>query len=393
MVSLMLVAFAMSLIAFGHYTRRVRVEGVMMPMTGISRIASPHSGWISKQWVEDGDKVRLGQPLYTVRLDNTTSNGSTEAAVISLLKEKLEILRADIVRQDAINHQKKAGLENVRRSIDTEARQVDEQIALASEHVEVLKAMAQKQMANLKRGFARDSDYEPRLQNVMSQQAQIEQLKRDQAEIQTRLQDTLAQLAAFDLNAASEMSRMKQGVIEIEQQLSETEAKWEITLTAPRDGTVTAMIGHVGQSVSNGAPLLSVLPAGDPLSAQLLIPSNAIGFVKQGQRVLLRYDAFPYQKFGQYSGTVVAISGTTLSPDETQISGLGRPEAGQKEQMYRITVRPDQPAVQVYGKSLPIQAGMRLEASILTDSRPLYQWILDPLYSLGRATSADGPAE
>jgi len=389
-VSLLVVAFAVLLIVFGHYTRRVRVEGAMMPSTGISRIASPQNGWISKQWVNDGDKVLLGQPLYTIRLDNTTSNGSTEEAVIALLREKREALRADLGRQGAINQKKKAGLEQVRQSIEAEGRQVDDQIALASEHSELLKAMAEKQKANLKRGFAKDSDYESRLQNVMSQQAQIEQLKRDRAEIQTRLQDTLTQLASFDLNADSEISKMKQDIIEVEQRLSESEAKWEITLTAPRDGTVTALIAHAGQTVVSGASLLSVLPAGDPLAAQLLVPSSAIGFVKEGQRVLLRYDAFPYQKFGQYPGTVSAVSGTTLSADETQMSGLARPEAGQREEMYRVTVQPDHPVVQAYGISMTIQPGMRLEASILADSRPLYQWVLDPLYSLGRATSADG---
>ncbi|MCL6650866.1 hypothetical protein A6R70_01005 [Agrobacterium rubi] len=94
----------------------------------------------------------------------------------------------------------------------------------------------EKQKVNLKRGFSKDSDYEPPRQNVTSQQAQIEELKRDRAEIRTRLQDTLAELASFDLNAASEMSRMKQGVIEIEQQLSETEAKWDLPLRPPEMG-------------------------------------------------------------------------------------------------------------------------------------------------------------
>ncbi|WP_197434502.1 HlyD family efflux transporter periplasmic adaptor subunit (plasmid) [Agrobacterium vitis] len=389
-VSLLLVAAAVLMITFGHYARRVRVEGIMMPLTGISRIASPQNGWISKQWVNDGDKVFLGQPLYTLRLDITASSGSTEEAVIALLREKRGVLRADLGRQDAINREKKAGLEHVRQSVEAEGRLIDDQIALASEHVDLLKAMADKQKANLKRGFAKDSDYEPRLQNVMSQQAQIKQLMRDRAEIETRLQDTLSQLASFDLNAASELSKMKQEIIDVEQRLSESEAKWEITLTAPRDGTVTALIGHVGQTVSSGAPLLSVLPEGDPLSAQLLVPSSAIGFVKEGQRVLMRYDSFPYQKFGQYRGVVAAISGTTLSGEEMQVSGLGTPEAGQREHMYRVTVHPDQPAVLAYGKLVSIQPGMKLEASILADARPLYQWILDPLYSLGRATSTDG---
>ena len=48
-------------------------------------------------------------------------------------------------------------------------------------------------------------------------------------------------------------------------------------------------------------PLLSILPAGSKLEAQLFTPSRSIGFVRVGQQVLLRYQAFPYQKFGHHT--------------------------------------------------------------------------------------------
>lgn len=356
-----------------------------MPSTGLSRVTAAQSGWISKQWVADGDHVQLGQTLYTLRLDGTTSSGSSGEATVSLLREKIGILRADLLRQAEINDEKKRSLDKARKSTEAEARQIDTQIALAMEHAELLNALADKQKANLKRGLIRDADYEPRLQNLLSQQAQIEQLKRDRAEIQTRLDDVTAQLDSFDLNAASQASKMKQAIIEAEQNLSENEARFEIVIKAPRTGTVTAVVGHEGQTVVGNMPLLTILPDADPLAAQLFVPSSAIGFIREGQRVLVRYDSFPYQKFGQYPGTVIAVSRTTLSVDGISAAGLDVPDKSSGTQMYRVTVRPDDAAVRAYGKTMPLQVGMNLEASVLTDTRPLYQWILDPLYSLGTA--------
>lgn len=385
-VSLIIVGLAVLLLTFGHYTRRVRVEGVVMPSAGITRLLAPDSGWISKQWVKEGEAVRQGQPLYLLRLDNMTSAGSTGERIIALLRDKRIILEDKVERQEALNKEKKAALEAVRDDIVAEGKQINSQIALATEHLQLLNEMAEKQKANLKRGFAKDSDYEPRLQSYMAQQAQLEQLRRDRAELQTRLQDTISQLASFDLTAASELSQSRQELIDVEQGLADAQSKWEITLTAPRDGIVSAMIGLEGQTVSIGMPLLSVIPKGDALSAQLLVPSNAIGFVKEQQRVLMRYDPFPYQRFGQYLGTVAAISGSTMSADELRVAGLEASDAGQRDQMYRVTVQPDLISVKAYGKSVPLQPGMRLEASIMTDTRPLYQWILDPIYSLTRTT-------
>jgi len=57
-------------------------------------------------------------------------------------------------------------------------------------------------------------------------------------------------------------------------------------------------------------------PDGVPLEAELLIPSAAVGFVRAGQRVALRYEAFPYQKFGLQGGRVRQISQSALSQAE-----------------------------------------------------------------------------
>src|SRR5205823_14707037 len=105
--------------------------------------------------------------------------------------------------------------------------------------------------------------------------------------------------------------------------------------------------------------------------AELLAPSSAVGFIAQGQRVLLRYNAFADQKFGQCGGGVTGVSQAALSDEEVK----ALPIEAQKATYYRVVVKPDNEFVNVYGRRQPLRASMQVEAYVLLDRRPLYQWI------------------
>ena len=129
-----------------------------------------------------------------------------------------------------------------------------------------------------------------------------------------------------------------------------------------------------GQAVQVGQPLMSLLPDGSQLQAQLLVPSAAVGFIEPGDRVLLRYQAYPYQKFGHHGGKVIRVSRSAITP--TSENGQGT------EPYYRVLVALDRQSITAYGKSEPLRPGMRLDADILGERRKLYEWVLEPLYSL-----------
>jgi membrane fusion protein len=149
-----------------------------------------------------------------------------------------------------------------------------------------------------------------------------------------------------------------------------------VVITAPADGTVTTILAQVGQSATPGTPLLSILPAGAELEAHLLVPTRAAGFIRQDQTVALRYQAFPYQRFGHYLGEVREVGRTILQPQE---AALPLPV---QEPVYRITVKLPAQRVQAYGQSLALQSGMVLDADIWVDRRRLIEWVVGPLLSV-----------
>ena len=120
-------------------------------------------------------------------------------------------------------------------------------------------------------------------------------------------------------------------------------------------------------------PLMSILADDAVFEARLLVPSRAIGFVRAGQPVRLRYAAFPHQSYGTYAARVSEISRATLRPDEL---AAGLPLT---EPVYRVTAKLDAQTVRARGGEQPLQAGMLLEADIVLEQRPLWAWMFQPL--------------
>jgi membrane fusion protein len=150
----------------------------------------------------------------------------------------------------------------------------------------------------------------------MAAKNSLEELKTTQIRLQAQLIDTKYQLGTNDLQTGNEIDALKAKIAEIDQQIATSEARHSIEIRAPAAGAVTAVIGHPGQLVAAGSPMLTIVPQNSRMQAELLAPSSAIGFIHVGQRVLLRYSAFPYQKFGQYWGTVVGVSRAALPQQE-----------------------------------------------------------------------------
>jgi membrane fusion protein len=146
-------------------------------------------------------------------------------------------------------------------------------------------------------------------------------------------------------------------------------------LRAPSSGRVTAIQANLGHRVTD-KPLLTILPADAQFKAELFIPTRAIGFIKPGQSVLLRYSAFPYQRFGLYKGTIDKVTEVILTPEELRVP------VKLEEPVYRVSVTPEKQAITAYGRQFNLQAGMLLEASIILEGRSLGEWLLAPIYSL-----------
>lgn len=157
-----------------------------------------------------------------------------------------------------------------------------------------------------------------------------------------------------------------------------TEALATVLVRAPQAGVVSGVTTQPGQTVAAGQVLANLSPAGSPLVAELYASSRAAGFARPGMPVQIRYQAYPFQKFGQFQGTVSEVSRSPLA-DASMAEGARRPG----EALYRIRVALARQDISLAGEARPLMAGMALDASLLLETRKLYEWVLEPLYGIG----------
>jgi membrane fusion protein len=121
---------------------------------------------------------------------------------------------------------------------------------------------------------------------------------------------------------------------------------------------------------------MTIVPEGAEMVAVLYVPSRGIGFLQPGQEVRLRYDAFPFQRFGAANARVKSISQTVLRPEEVNAA------VQLQEPAYTVVTILDDQQMAAYGKTYSLHPGMALTADIVAEERSFAAWLFEPLLAL-----------
>ncbi|KVR60814.1 anibiotic ABC transporter [Burkholderia ubonensis] len=379
---------AVSVAAFmvlGTYTKRERVMGQLVPSAGVLNVSPPVTGTVERIEVREGQRVRAGDSLITVSAEVATSLGDAREMVRTQLETQRERLRSDLSGQTVLAEEAIRGLKDRAATLERQLRELQMQHTHRVRQVELARSQLEKLSMMRTQGYASNSQVDQQEASVLDAEARLQDSVRAQLDVQGQLIQARQQLREQPLNARQQRNEMGRKLAETEQAIVENEARRSVVLRAPADGVVGAILFKVGQIINAGQTAASVLPADGRLEAQLMVPSRAIGFIHPGQTVVLRYEAYPYQKFGQQYGRVSGISRSALSPQEVATL-TGQPNV--QEQHYRLTVTLDRQDIAVYDRTERLRPGMALDADLLLDRRTLIEWVLEPIYALGRRVSA-----
>jgi hemolysin D len=358
--------------------------------------------------VSPGDLVRGGQPLAT--LDPTFSKADVNA-----LRTRVETLETAIARIDAelsgrdfvasdranpfelvqvkLFAERKAYYEATLRNYGAELAGLRSEIetdaadeALLSKRLETLRSI------EAMRGELFDMQVGSRLNLLSSRDARLQveaslsHIRGDQIDLADKLEKARAQRAAF-------IEDFRRTTL---QELVDTLSKWDaaaeelkkaelrehlVVLTSPIDAVVLD-IAHrsIGSVVREAETLFELVPQGVPLQAEVNVDSKDIGEVAVGQAVRLKFDAFPFQKYGTASGIVRVISQDSFqSPNggvrDTEREGDGRAA----KPFYRVLVDLTDMRLRKLPKNFHMLAGMSLTAEMKAGRRSVISYFLYPL--------------
>jgi membrane fusion protein len=370
-------AAIISFLVLAHYTRKEHVTGYLAPSAGLIKVFTPQLGTVVAQHVAEGQTVAQGEVLLVVSSERATATTQqAQAQMLQQLRERRDSLRQELDKRAGIDELAAEALRKRIHTLQAELEQAQRQIELQRSGVASAVRTVQRHERLVTSGFVSQATLQQKQEELLDRRSQLVASQRSVVALTRDLDAARLELASSALTKSNNAAAIERQISELEQQLTDVDSRREVVITAPADGTVTTILAQVGQSAAPGTPLLSILPAGAELEAHLLVPTRAAGFIRPDQTVALRYQAFPYQRFGHYLGEVREVGRTILQPQE---AALPLPV---QEPVYRITVKLPAQRVQAYGQSLALQSGMVLDADIWVDRRRLIEWVVDPLLSV-----------
>ncbi len=377
LLALALVVCVAAFLILGQHVRKVRVQGLLVPSQGLLAAVSPNTGVVTGVKVAEGDRVDAQQPLIEIASSVESprwSTGDAGATVAGQLERQRALIEADMdvlqtagVRDaDALRERLTAlrgELATAERTLQLRERQATQ----ARELLERIRPLQRERIVS----DVQIAQYET---DATEARAAAEDARQTLSQTQRRLADAEAGVATQRSTSALRRHDLQRRLADLSQVAARNAADGGALVRAARRGVVSGLAVESGQSVTRGQRLLSLIPEGSVLRAELWAPSDAIGELSPGTRVALRYHAFPFRRYGVQSGRVLSVSRSALSPEEIQRRNGMKTNAP----AYRVVVALDPQTNRADGQALPLRASMTLDADLLLERRRLYEYVLFP---------------
>lgn len=379
-----LTAFAVGIVVvlllftfFAELARKAQVRGYLAPSAGLIKVYAPSAGTLMERRVSEGQTVRRGDALFVVSPEGaSTQLAETQAQALAQIDQRLKNLDRERADQQRLAEVQAHSLRESLVSRERELRELDDSLVLQKERAAGAERIARRHAELLERHFVSQIDADQKHAEMLEQQSRLQELRRSRTQLEREIKAQRQELATAEISARQRLSEIERELLALAQERTEYQTRRAVVITAPADGTVTAISGEIGQTITDRTSLLAILPKDAELQAKLLVPSSSIGFIDIGDRVGLRYQAFPYQRFGSFNGQIVEIARTLMAPEDLDLP------VEAKEPFYRVTVRLGAQQVQTAAMSFPLQAGMQLDADLTLESRRLIEWAIEPLQSV-----------
>ncbi|BCB27652.1 secretion protein [Sulfurimicrobium lacus] len=386
------VLLAIALVSYGilgTYAKKSRVNGILVSQGGELNVTAPSFGRIVELRIKEGQAVRTGETLMILNIDRPTefANGTKETA--ALISEQIENKRIAFASQrqskESFARLQKQTIEFRLRSQGIELENIEDEIALQKRRRDLAATSVQRYEKLVLNKFVSAIQVQQQQEILIDQDSKLKSLERTLTGIKKEQAASAIALRQADIQLASELAVMDQELASLNQESTENAAKRSSAITATRPGTVSAIAVTLGQTVSSGQNLVAIQPESSKLEAHLYIPTHTVGFIKEGQHVLVRYAAFPYQKFGLYQGKLSTVSQSAFAPNDLPPSLqtlFGRQNT--PESLYRVTVSLNDQEIVAFGQRHPLRPGMALEADIVQEKRTIIEWLFEPLFAFSQ---------
>jgi hemolysin D len=391
---------ALAWAVFGKVDVVASAQGRLIPVDNVKLIQSSDAGVVRSILVRDGQEVRKGQVL--VELDPTATAADTAQARSALQTAQLEVARGNAVLHALDGHglsftapegtpadvaatqQALAFAEWRALEASINGRGFDRSAALATRNEAATQAaklnetipLIDEQLAAYEDLLAKG--YAPKLKVIELRRQRLAAIKDRDAALQAE-RKAEAQLAGAGSTVIQSRAEARAKVLGDlakaqadaalrQEELVKTEQRSRLQqLVAPVDGRVVQLAIHtVGGVVEPAKPIMMIVPKGGTLVAEVKLLNKDAGFVRQGQSVAVKLEAFPFTRYGTVPGRVETIGSDAIEDDKL---GL----------VYTARIKLDRDTIDRENERVKLIPGMALTADIRTGTRSIVSYLISPI--------------
>lgn len=351
------------------------LHGAILPDKGMVNVAPSRAGTIAGIEVVEGSAVVTGQLLATIQVGESTLDGASAVDVIAAASAiQRKSLANQILATRSAGEAKRHQLGARSQGIAAEISQLKVQLVFSSELVESAKVDLENAKAIARTGFASKQYVQSRTDMLSERRLSESMLQQTLISKEHELHGVVTAATQTASETQALVASLDAAIAQLDQQAVGIGLSGSYQIRAPVAGIVSHVSVKPGQQVQPQDALMTIVPKGSTLRAELNAATSSIAFIRPGQKVRLALDSFPFQKFGTVEGVVTHIAA----------SGVAKRGAhGEMSLHYPVIVALRAPFF-LAGRDVALKPGMTVSARIVTERRTLFEWLLKPYYSVSK---------
>ena len=386
-----------------QFSGAVVAPGTLVVESDVKKVQHPTGGIVGRLLVGEGHRVKAGDLL--VRLDETTARANLSIITDSLDEQTARKVRLEAERDDdatidfsgfsaRVNEPKISRLtsgeqklfEFRRRSAEGQKAQLRERILQLRQEIDGLSSQVEAKAREITFVMQELKGVRELWEKKLVAITRVTALERDAA----RLEGERGALQSSIAQSKGKISETELQILQIDQQIKTDVAKdlgevrarttelgerkiaaedqlMRIEIRAPQDGVVHQLTIHtVGGVISQGEPIMLIVPDHDRLLVEARIPPSEIDQVHLGAKATLRFTSFNQRTTPTIDGEVIRVS-ADISQDAK--SGLS---------YYTVRIGFTETELRRLGE-VKLVSGMPVEAFIQTDERTVISYLVKPV--------------
>ena len=392
LLSIVFIIVLVLAVIFGTYTRRINVPGEITTQPRAINLFSTQQGFIINSHVKVGDKVKKGDPIYELDVSQTTQLGNVTQKTIESINNQIRNI-SEII--ETLKENKQITLKALKQQID-EYNTFHQDSLLLVKNAEKGMSEMYESMQNYadyqKKGLINNEQFNNQRYLYYQQQNSYQflqnQIIQENLSIIQLNSELVTKIADFD----NKISEYQFQLNALQRQLTEVNAKGTLIISAPSDGRIESLSVTDGQMVKTDDSLAQLIPTNtDSYYLVLWAPNESVPYISVNDKINIRYEAYPYQKFGQFSGKIMSISKVPASSQEmsTYSSSPLSQNNVNYQAYYKVMVSLDKQQMAKFNNKIKLTNGMKADITLFLEKRPIYQWMLSPFYDIQK--SITGP--